>query len=696
MNPKITPEHLRRSAVVYVRQSTLAQVVEHTESQRLQYALADTARSLGFSAVDVIDDDLGRSGSGLVERPGFQRLVAAVCGGGVGAIFCIEASRLARNGRDWHHLIDLCALVGSLVIDPEGVYEPRFINDRLLLGLKGTMSEYELSLLRQRSQAARDSKAKRGELRFGLPPGYCWDEFGRVVPDPDERIGEAVRLIFRKFRELGSARQVLLWTLEAKIELPVLGRGPRGMCIEWRPPAYHNVLQMIQSPIYAGAYAFGRTENRIRVVDGRAIKTSGHRRPRDRWGVLLRDNHPGYLLWEEFERNQRTLDENAHMKQRAARKSARGGRALLTGLLRCGRCGRMLHVFYGSKASRSYHYHCVGDQMRAPRGLCLGFGGVRVDRAVSAQLLAAVAPHAIEAALEATTRARELDDDIRRAFSRELEEAEYEAKLASRRHEAVDPDKRLVARELEARWEAALERVREIQEKVAAAERRAAAHPAIDPGKLLRLAHDLPAVWNAPTCDMRTKQRLLHIVIHEVIADRDQDANEVVLTIHWMGGRHTEIRVARVRTGRYPADRQLNAATVMQKLGGRWPDRELAVTMNRMRCRAADGGTWTSIRVRELRERLGIAEFDPSTPREETISLDEAARRLSISVPSVYRLIRQGVLPASQILPSAPWEIPAAALDSEAVQIGVRDVIDRRPRNFAILQDTHTLRLPGM
>ncbi|HME68618.1 MAG TPA: recombinase family protein [Myxococcota bacterium] len=696
MNPKITPEHLRRGAVVYVRQSTPAQVIEHTESQRRQYALADTARAMGFSSVEVIDDDLGRSGSGLVERPGFQHLVAAVCGGGIGAVFCIEASRLARNGRDWHHLIDLCALVGSLLIDPDGVYEPRLINDRLLLGLKGTMSEYELSLLQQRSQAARDSKAKRGELRFGLPPGYCWDELGRVAMDPDERVGAVVRLIFRKFLELGSVRQVLLWALGQKLDLPVLSRGPRGMRIEWRRPAYHNVLLMIRSPIYAGAYAFGRTESRTRVVEGRAIKTSGHRRPRERWPVLLPGNHPGYISWDEFERNQRILEENAHMKHRTARKSARGGRALLSGLLRCGRCGRMLRVFYGSGANPSHQYLCVGDQMRGSQGLCLHFGGVRVDRAVSAQLLAAVESHAVEAALEAATRAQELDAEVRRAFARELEEAEYEAKLAARRHEAVDPAKRLVARELEARWEVALQRVHEVEERISSAERKAAAHPAVDREKLLRLAADLPVVWNAPTSDMRIKQRLVRIVIHEVIADGDKEANEIVLTIHWVGGRHTEIRVARVRTGRYPADRVPSATTVMRKLGGRWPDRQLAVTMNRMRCRTPDGAPWTVVRVRELRERLRIAEFDPAVPREETISLDEAARRLSICVGSVYRLIREGVLPASQLMPSAPWEIPVAAIESDAVRIGVRGVVDRRPRNFAKLQDTHTLRLPGM
>jgi DNA invertase Pin-like site-specific DNA recombinase len=221
MNPKITPDHLSRGAVVYVRQSTMGQVAENTESQRRQYALAESARTIGFASVTVIDEDLGRSGSGLIERPGFQKLVASVCAGSIGAVFCIEASRLARNGRDWHHLIDLCALVGTLVIDPDGTYDPRLVNDRLLLGLKGTMSEYELSLLRQRGLAARDSKARRGELRFALPPGYCWNEVGQIEIDPDERISSAIRLILNKFRELGSARQVMLWAQDAALKLPV-------------------------------------------------------------------------------------------------------------------------------------------------------------------------------------------------------------------------------------------------------------------------------------------------------------------------------------------------------------------------------------------------------------------------------------------------------------------------------------------
>ena len=247
MSQKITPDHIGRGAVVYVRQSTMGQVVENTESQRRQYALVEAAQSAGFSSVTVIDDDLGRSGSGLIARPGFQKLVASVCTGSIGAVFCIEASRLARNGRDWHHLIDLCALVGALVIDHDGAYDPRLVNDRLLLGLKGTMSEYELSLLRQRGLAARDSKARRGELRFTLPPGYCWDEGGRIVFDPDEHVVEAIRLVFRKFSEFGSARQILLWAQQCGLKLPVVRRNLTVCRIEWQLPAYHTVLQILQN-----------------------------------------------------------------------------------------------------------------------------------------------------------------------------------------------------------------------------------------------------------------------------------------------------------------------------------------------------------------------------------------------------------------------------------------------------------------
>jgi DNA invertase Pin-like site-specific DNA recombinase len=695
MNPKLRPEHLARAAVVYVRQSTLGQVEHHTESKRRQYSLVDTAAQLGFASVETIDDDLGRSGSGLVERPGFQKLVAMVCSGSVGAVLCIEASRLSRNGRDWHHLIDLCALVGAVVIDPDGVYDPRLVNDRLLLGLKGSMSEYELSLLRQRGLAARDSKAQRGELRFALPPGYCWNDLGQMEMDPDERVCEAIRMVFRKFREFGSARQVLLWAAQAALQLPVMRQSQLGARIEWQGPAYHSVLEILRHPVYAGAYVFGRTSQRTTIVDGRAKKTNGHKKPMPEWSVLIRDHHPCYISWEEFEQNQRMINENAHMQKRADRKSARGGRALLAGLVRCGRCGRMMRVFYGSRAGHAHRYQCRGNVDTAGGKICIGAGGMRVDRAVASQILEAVSAHAIEAAMIAAERCRTADDDVHLALAKELEAARYEASLAARRYELVDPAKRLVARELEGRWNTALERVDQLERRIRDLEAEARRRPTIDREALVALAHDLPAAWNSPSADARTKQRLTRILIQEVVIEDDSKANQLVLVIHWNGGRHTEVRVAKVRTGRYPDDRYPSSVEVMRTLGGQWPDRELAVTMNRMRCKSSDGKSWTVARVRELRERLGITAFDPASIKIETITVDEAAHRLNICIGSVKRLIREGVLPATQLMPSAPWQISASALDTEAVKIGVRAVMERRPSNFTALQDLKTLKLPG-
>jgi DNA invertase Pin-like site-specific DNA recombinase len=342
MNPKLTSERLTRRAVVYVRQSSPGQVLHHLESQRRQYELADRARELGFKNVVVIDEDLGRSGSGLVERPGFQRLVGAVCSGEVGAIFCIEASRLARNGRDWHHLIELCGMTGAVVIDPDGVYDPAIVNDRLLLGLKGTMSEFELNLLRQRSFEAIRQKAGRGELRFCLPVGYLWTAHGKVEMDPDQRTQQALRLVFSKMTELGSMRQVLLWFRRERVPLPMRSIDPSGEQTVWNLPVYNSVLKLLTNPMYAGAYAFGKTQARTTVIEGRARKTFGHKKPQADWTVLLRDHHPGYISWEQYESNQAMIAANAHMKSRMQPKAGRGGRALLSGLLRCRRCGRML------------------------------------------------------------------------------------------------------------------------------------------------------------------------------------------------------------------------------------------------------------------------------------------------------------------------------------------------------------------
>jgi hypothetical protein len=342
-----------------------------------------------------------------------------------------------------------------------------------------------------------------------------------------------------------------------------------------------------------------------------------------------------------------------------------------------------------------YRYHCRGDDSHVGGWLCIGIGGLRIDKAVAAQIVEAVSGHAVEAAIKATEQAAKADDDVRRVLSHELEEARYEASLAARRYEAVDPTKRLVARELETRWNVALERVAGLEERLRKHDAAAALRPKVDRVALMSLAHDLPSVWNTPSTDTRTKQRIAHILIREVLIDLDDTTNEAVVTIHWNGGRHTELRVPRVRTGRYPADRRPNPVEVIRKIGGHWPDYQVAVTMNRMRCKPADGKAWTTVRVRELRERLGIAPFDQASQTEKTICVDKAALRLGICVGSVYKLIREGVLPATQLLPSAPWQIPVAALATEAVKTGVQQIVARRPRNYRVLQDDKTLRLPG-
>ena len=426
-----------------------------------------------------------------------------------------------------------------------------------------------------------------------------------------------------------------------------------------------------QAPGVRRCHVFGRTTQRASILDGRARKTTGHSKPMTGWNVLLRDDHPDYISWEQYEANQKLISENAHMQRRTDRKSARGGRALLTGLVRCGRCGRTMRVFYGSRSGHAHRYHCRGDDSHVGGRLCIGIGGVRVDRAVAAQIVEAVSEHAIEAAIQPADQSVKAADEIRQALCRELEEARYEASLAARRYEVVDPTKRLVARELEARWNTALERVGHLEDHIARHDVAAALRPKVDRVALMALARDLPAAWNAPGADARTKQRITHILIREVVLDRDDKTNEALVTNHWNGGRHTELRVSRVRTGRYPADRQPNSVEAVRKLGGQLPDRELAVTLNRMPCKPPDGKAWTTVRVRELRERLGIEAFNPALPRAQTISADAAATRLGIRIGSLHRLIRKGVLPAVQLMHSAPWQIPA--LDTDAVKTGVRD-----------------------
>jgi DNA invertase Pin-like site-specific DNA recombinase len=471
-------------------------------------------------------------------RPGFERLVASLCAGEIGAVLCFDASRLARNGRDWHHLLELCGLVEARVIDMDGVYDPCRPNDRLLLGMKGSISEFELGVLRSRMIDAARSKARRGELRIPVPLGYIWHRDVGLGLDPDVRIQEVIRLIFAKFRECGSARQVLLAMSTEQVDFPRPSDGKRMTAFEWRPIRYRNVISVLKNPFYAGAYAYGKSEKRTELVDGHVRKSYGHGRPLEQCEILLKDHHEGYIEWTEFDRNQALLAANAFGRAGGV-KSGRGGRALLAGLLTCGRCGRRLPVVYAGKTPRPT-YRCDRPNLMLGLKRCLGFGGARVEAAVASELIRAVEPMAIEAALEAERMHMESHNERRRIVELELQQAQYEARLAERRYAACDPDNRLIAAQLEKGWEAALRRVEACQARLDAEQRPDLTAKAPD---FTDLAADLSAAWTAPTTTMRARQRLVRALIKDIIADVDEATREVVLVIHWKGGQHSQLRV---------------------------------------------------------------------------------------------------------------------------------------------------------
>ena len=452
MNEKIRPDHLERAAYVYVRQSSLQQVRHHREGQQRQYGLADRAREVGFARVVVIDDDLGVSGTGRQARPGFGRLLTAVCEGTVGAVFALEASRLARNNRDWHHLIDLCGMTETVLVDDDGIYDPRLINDRLLLGLKGTMSEFELSLFRQRAREAFVQKVRRGCVMWEVPVGFIRTADERVEKSADRQIQAAIQSVFHKFRELGSARQTMLYFRDEQIRLPEVICGTAGQDVVWRLPTDSRIRQILRNPQYAGAFAYGRTGTTTVKTGGQTSMTRRHKRHAEEWTVCLRDHHEGYITWDEYLHTQRILEANVSRRQTATAGAAKRGLAMLSGLLRCGRCGRRLGVAYSGTHGKVPRYVCHGGRVNRGAAACLSVGSVRVDQAVVDQVLEAIQPAGVRAALEVMEQALHDDETKRRAVELTLEKARYEARRAQRQFDAVDPENRLVAGELEHRW----------------------------------------------------------------------------------------------------------------------------------------------------------------------------------------------------------------------------------------------------
>ena len=672
---KITPDHLARGAFVYVRQSTAMQVTHNLESQRRQYGLADRARQLGWRDVDVIDDDLGRSGGGI-RRPGFERLLAAICEGRVGAVLSVEASRLARNGRDWHTLLEFCGLVGTLIIDEDGVYDPTSPNDRLLLGMKGTMSEMELSVFRQRSIEAMRQKARRGELFLTVAVGYAKAGRDTIEKDPDRRVQEAVALVFRKFTEFQTIRQVLVWLRQEKIPLPVLSVGEAAARVTWRAPVYPTVHHILTNPVYAGAYAFGRRTMRVVIEKGRKRIIRSMQRDWRRWGVLIQDHHEGYIPWADFERNQRLIADNANGKRFMSRGAIRRGEALLAGLFRCARCGRKLHVRYSDGAPR---YQCVGafNQLAAAR--CIIFSGMRPDRMVSKEVLDRLQPLGVEAALAGIDARSQKRSEKRDQLEFALRQARYEAARAQRQYDAIDPDNRLVAGELERRWNERLVAVRELEVEVdqldAVTEQ---VLTSADRERLMSLGRDLAAAWDSPGATAETRKKIMRTVISEIIVDVVGDTLDLV--IHWQGGDHTRLTVKKNRAGRTRWCTDSDIVALVRALARQMPDETIAAVLNRRGESTSHGNSWTRGRICSLRRQYDIAIHRPGESAERgEVTLGDAAAALAISTSTIRRLIAEGALPASQPCKGAPWIIRRADLSSDDVRRRADARRSRRP-----------------
>jgi excisionase family DNA binding protein len=664
---KITPDHLTRSAYVYIRQSTADQLLHNYESRRRQYGLADRARQFGWSDVVVIDDDLGRSGSGI-SRPGFERLLAAICEGRVGAVLAIEASRLARNGRDWHTLIEFCGLVGTLIVDEDGAYDPRHPNDRLLLGMKGTMSELELSILRQRSLEALRQKAKRGELFLTVAVGYVKVRHDRIEKDPDRRVQEALQLVFRKFAEFQSIRQVHLWLRQERIVLPAVNyHADQGRQIDWKLPVYNTVHHILTNPIYAGAYAFGRTGSRISIENGRKRVVRGFRKVRQEWEVLLVDHHEGYLSWVEFERNQRLIADNTNSKGMMVRGSVRRGETLLAGMLRCGHCGRNLHVAYSGANGDVGRYHCRGALINHGGDRCISFGSLRVDQAISAEVLRLLQPLGVEAAIKAIEVHDAETDERRRQTELALEQARYEAARARRQYDAVDPDNRLVASELEHRWNERLLAVRQLEDQLQiVTNQRQPPMTAKERDRLMQLGADLERAWHHPSATAATRKRILRAVLHEIVAR--VEGEQIGLVLHWQGGDHTALTVKKNRIGQHRWVVEGETEALVRELARQMPDKAIAAVLNRAGKRTGRDNGWTQSRVCKFRNQHDIAVYhDGERAERGELTLDEAAAKLTISPMTVLRLIHNGIISARQLCRGAPWVIKAQDLEQPDV-----------------------------
>ena len=659
-NLKIQDTHLRRSAYVYIRQSSATQVLVNRESTQRQYQLTERAAQLGWSKtqIKVIDEDLAHTGSGLVTRHGFAQMIQEVALGQVGLILCLEASRIARNNVEWYRLLELCGVTDTLIGDLDGLYHPGLFNDRLLLGLKGTMAEAELHVLRTRLNGAIRNKAKRGELRRGLPVGLLWGEgAGEVVFHPDQAVTGAIRTVFEKFAELGSARQVWLWFHSEGLSFP--HECPSGQIL-WVKPTYIAVHTVLSNPVYAGAYAYGKSRCERYVDETGRVRKRVRLLPQEQWAVLIRDHHPGFIDWATFEMNQARMASNYHPAPEQAAGAVREGSALLQGLATCGRCGRHLRVYYQGKNSTP-GYYCANNQAFNGRGTwCLRVGGVRVDQAVVETFLEAISPAGLEAAITAQSLGEAEDQSALKQFRLQVERARYEAERAERRFRSVEPENRLVARTLETEWESQLQDQRTLEAELARKEQEQRLQLTDTQREQIRaLGSDLKRVWDAPTTTARDRKELLRSLLEEVKINVLTDEGKAHLVLRWKTRAVSELDVVWRVPRPAPIRTDEETLELMRRLAVHHPDTVIAAVLNRQGRQTARGESFTANRVASLRRHWNIPCFQaPATPLEgELLSVQAAADQLGVAASTLLRWLNDGFVGGEQVTPGAPWRI---------------------------------------
>src|ERR1700758_3927555 len=604
-NPKIKPEHLARTAIVYLRQSSDKQVRQNKESQLLQYAMAERVRALGWQEVEIINNDLG-SGAGLAaaQREGFERVLSSVALGEVGIVGSRELSRLSRTDKDWCRLLEVCQIFGTLIADEQQVYDLNNLDDQLVLGIKGTLSVVELKVLRQRMLAGQEAKARRGELFKRLPIGYARDPVGKVMFHPDRRVCEAIQLVFAKFRELWSVRQTFQWFRDHDLELPV--NPLQGTRLIWKIPSQSLIRDILHNPFYAGAYVWGRRPLTTLLVGGRLEKRQSALRSAEECRVFIRDHHVGYIDWATYEENQRMIRRNSVNREGDESMAAiRDGQGLLAGLLRCGHCGRKLQVRYWGGRGTNARYLCKGEFDDGGR-YCIGFGGVSVDRRLSKELLQVISPLGVEASLRALDELSVGDAAQRIALASKLEQLEYEARKAFEQYDAVDARNRLAAGELEHRWHEKLEEIAKTKQRLASLNGKRYSLTAEEEAQILAMGENFTETWQNDQCPPVLKKMIFRTVVEEIIVRTDLEKRALQFTIHWKGGTHTQLTMERPRSATETAT-PMEALEIIRRMAVRHGDDQIASVLNRLGYSTGKNKRWDQSRGATARQNSPIA-----------------------------------------------------------------------------------------